>query len=170
MANVVEATQCCTRCGETKPLLPVFFRPHNEKRKDGTLYTKLKRICRTCELTAAKKYNKRPEVREAQKEWQKKEYHRTKDKHRAYRINRIYGLTEEDYTYLLVKQNGCCAICKTNVSTRDKTGNPQRFSIDHNHTTGKVRGLLCGRCNTALGLFLDDTKSLEQAIIYLKEN
>lgn len=69
-----------------------------------------------------------------------------------------YGLTEEDYQGMLSKQNFSCAIC-------ENADEPLR--VDHCHTTGKVRGLLCHRCNTGLGLFKDNVRNLETAIRYL---
>ena len=79
-----------------------------------------------------------------------------------YRL-KVRGLTIIDYNEMLSNQRGVCAICgRTN-----KSG--QRLSVDHNHRTGKNRGLLCGRCNTAIGLFDENTGYLTAAISYLME-
>jgi dCMP deaminase len=78
-------------------------------------------------------------------------------------MKNTYGITSDDYEMALVMQKGVCAICKTNTSG-DKG---KRLSVDHNHTTGKFRGLLCDRCNRAIGLFKDDFKTLQNAIVYL---
>lgn len=59
-----------------------------------------------------------------------------------------YGITKEEYNYLLDTQKGCCAICK-----KHQTEFKRKLSVDHCHTTEKVRGLLCIRCNTLLGIF-----------------
>ena len=67
-----------------------------------------------------------------------------------------YGITAFDFDRFLAQQKGVCAICKKNESHKNK----KNLSVDHDHTTGKVRGLLCHRCNTALGLFNDDIKLL----------
>jgi len=72
----------------------------------------------------------------------------------------LYGLTLEDYDAMMERQNGVCAIC----STRTK-GN---LHIDHNHQTNEVRGLLCGKCNRAIGLLNDDVSLFTKAITYLK--
>ena len=79
----------------------------------------------------------------------------------SYEMNRIYGITLEDYDTMLEVQNGCCAICKTD----DVKG---RFAIDHCHTTGKVRGLLCFDCNTGIGKLKDDPSLLLSAYEYLQ--
>ena len=69
----------------------------------------------------------------------------------------------EDYTNLSELQDNKCAICKEDAST-----NKRRLAVDHCHKTGNVRGLLCGKCNTALGKFKDDIEILQNAINYLK--
>ena len=70
-------------------------------------------------------------------------------------------LTEDQYGIMLKRQNGVCAICKG----RSKG---ERLAVDHVHGTEKVRGLLCGPCNRALGLFKDDPVRLAVAIEYLR--
>ena len=72
-----------------------------------------------------------------------------------------YGLTLGDYEALSDAQGGNCAICLG----PDETG--RRLAVDHCHETGKVRGLLCGRCNAGLGFFRDAPNVLRQAAEYL---
>ena len=82
------------------------------------------------------------------------------DNSRRQRMRR-QGVTLKEYDRMLAKQGGVCAIC----------GEPPakiRLAVDHCHTTGKVRGLLCLRCNMGLGYFTDDPAKLEAAIEYLK--
>lgn len=74
-----------------------------------------------------------------------------------------YGLTPEDYEMLLVNQEERCAIC-------GETPLRGVLYVDHDHETGKVRGLLCGACNSGLGQFRDDPNVLRAAIDYLIEN
>jgi uncharacterized protein YfaQ (DUF2300 family) len=78
-----------------------------------------------------------------------------------------YGTTIKDYDEMLKKQKGKCSIC---LSTETKNKNYSYFAVDHCHKTGKVRGLLCDKCNTALGSFQDSPEILLRAIEYLKEN
>lgn len=68
-----------------------------------------------------------------------------RDRQVGVRLKARYGITLEDYEALLVKQNGVCAICEEEC----KTG--ERLSVDHDHETGAVRGLLCRACNFRLG-------------------
>lgn len=76
-------------------------------------------------------------------------------------VLRRYGVTIDDYDEMMASHNGLCAICRR----VDPEG--RRLAVDHNHATGRVRGLLCRPCNTALGLFGDDLLHLESAVRYL---
>ncbi len=84
-------------------------------------------------------------------------------------IKRKYGLTKEEYNELLKKQKSVCAICGK-VDNRIMKGTVVKLNVDHCHKTGKVRGLLCNRCNSGLGLLKDDINLLNKAILYLKQN
>ena len=78
-----------------------------------------------------------------------------------------YNLTLDSYGLLLAQQNGKCAICQMTVE--DSICHYRRaFDVDHSHSTGKVRGLLCMKCNGGLGLFVDNVVNLRRAINYLK--
>jgi hypothetical protein len=81
---------------------------------------------------------------------------------------RKFGITVDDYNNLISIQNNSCAIC--NKHKDEFSGRGNNFHIDHCHTSGKVRGLLCSNCNTGLGQFKDNIKSLENAIQYLSSN
>lgn len=74
-----------------------------------------------------------------------------------------YGLSTEDYEALLVAQDGKCAIC------RDECETGRRLCVDHDHETGRVRGLLCVRCNALIGYARDDVRTLAAAAIYLRD-
>jgi hypothetical protein len=89
------------------------------------------------------------------------------DKHR--KLLKCFGITLDDYNTMLAGQNGVCAICgNSEISFDKRTGNTRSLSVDHNHQTGQIRGLLCGKCNKMIGLAKDTIKILEQAINYLK--
>jgi len=75
------------------------------------------------------------------------------------------GASEEDYQRLLVAQGFKCRICSSSTN-----GSKAKFAVDHCHTTGAIRGLLCCSCNMALGLFSDDPLRLSRAITYLAES
>jgi len=77
-----------------------------------------------------------------------------------------YGLSLEDYNNMLDEQNHKCKLCLTSFTTLIS----KNIHIDHCHTTNKVRGVLCLHCNTGLGYFKDNTRTLTKAINYLQEN
>lgn len=80
-------------------------------------------------------------------------------KNRRQMLRSKYGMSLEEYDKLFEEQTDLCAICnETSKST---------LHVDHDHDTGVVRGLLCGSCNKALGLFKDDPARIEQAVYYL---
>lgn len=81
-------------------------------------------------------------------------------------VRRKYGLTPEAWKSLLERQDGVCAICKRPESSPNK----KNLSVDHCHTTGKIRGLLCNTCNRGIGLLKDSTALLSAAIEYLKRS
>ena len=99
----------------------------------------------------------------------RKWYRRHPDKVKADWLRRRYGMTLEEYRYLLVSQGGVCAIC-AHPETRKNPKNNKVYdmAIDHNHKTGKVRGLLCTACNNGLKCFRDNSKLLWWAIHYLE--
>ena len=73
-----------------------------------------------------------------------------------------FDIEPEEYYKKMIKQNNLCAICHKECSHK------KMLSLDHDHDTNKVRGLLCSSCNMALGGFRDNPKILESAISYLK--
>ena len=103
------------------------------------------------------------------KDIQKKYYEKTKEEKKkkvyANKLKRAYNFTVDEYNVLLKEQNYACRICKTTEPTETKT----KFCIDHDHVTGKVRGLLCNKCNAGIGMFNDNIDLLISAIAYIKE-
>lgn len=80
-----------------------------------------------------------------------------------------YKITQQEYEKLEEKQNHTCAICKTS-GFKMREHHFKKLVVDHCHTTGKVRGLLCHNCNRALGLLKDSKSALQNAINYLEGN
>jgi hypothetical protein len=81
---------------------------------------------------------------------------------RASRL-RKFGLTADQYEAMLAAQGGGCAICRWKQTAR-------RLAVDHCHTTGKVRGLLCTRCNCAIGNLKEDPALFARALFYLEQH
>lgn len=78
-------------------------------------------------------------------------------------------MSEAEYERRLALQGGVCAICGKQEMSLGRSGELKKLAKDHCHTTGEWRGLLCGKCNKALGLFGDDPATLRRAIDYLVE-
>jgi hypothetical protein len=81
---------------------------------------------------------------------------------------KVYGIDEVDYNKLLEEQNGVCAICRLPESAAQK-GKLLRLAVDHDHKTGRIRGLLCHRCNRGLGLAKDSIELFRNAADYLRK-
>jgi len=133
--------KCCSKCGEVKPFNAFY---NNKNQKDG------KHVhCKQC-ISA----------------YGKQRYKDFPEKALEAELKHKYGITLATYNQLLNQQQHRCALCGTD----SPGGNGKRFHVDHNHQTGKVRGLLCGNCNTGLGQLKDSPKLLRRAIQYLNEN
>lgn len=116
-------------------------------------------------------YEKNREVLIAkQKKWRQANPSKTKPdperrKHTFYKSR--YNISLEEYKKLLYNQQGVCAICLLPETTKANSGQLAALCVDHCHTTGVVRGLLCRNCNSALGKFKDSFDILEKAKQYL---
>jgi len=140
-------------------------------------------LCQTCYSRKYRKENKEsiqehnnlPAVVEHRKKRQRKYYINNKEsmlaysKERytseqsyAYSLRRKYNISVEDYDNLYNSQSGRCAICGKHQAELNK-----RLSVDHNHDTGDIRGLLCLSCNVAIGLFGDNIQIVEEVLAYL---
>ena len=87
----------------------------------------------------------------------------TDDEKKSRSLQKTYGINLSEYNKMSEKQNKKCAIC----NELDEVAG-RRLAVDHDHNTGDVRGLLCGKCNRGLGLFNDKIKILKKAINYLE--
>lgn len=142
----------CSKCWQLKP--------ESEFYKRSTATDGLRSWCKLC----CNKDNKNREHKygEYRKQYyrdHKKEGYERSQKHQ---LKRKYNLTVKQYNQMAIDQGGTCAICgKTNA-------NWHKLSVDHDHNTGEVRGLLCSKCNHTLGLINEDEKILKAMIEYLK--
>lgn len=137
----------CTRCGVEKPRSEF---PRNRTGKDG-LYSS----CRPCKAEIARESRRR--TKEADPQGQLERW-------REYRRKYLYGIDNSAFDEMLASQGGGCAICG---KTPDEDYGNKRLNIDHCHSTGTVRELLCGACNRGLGCFNDNPELLDAARQYL---
>ncbi|MBB4940745.1 hypothetical protein FHR32_005122 [Streptosporangium album] len=152
----------CNACGETKPIEQ--FGP-DKRNRDGR-----KGRCHPCEQKH--QYEWRTSHPDRWQEIRQDAANRRAKDRWKYRIKETYNITFEEYERLLAAQGGVCAICGGS-----RNGPGRRFHIDHDHTCcpgvgscGRcIRGLLCGRCNTMVGLAKDDPERLLAAVRYLRK-
>lgn len=129
----------CYKCDTELPATKEYF-CHDKSRWD-----KLNHCCKKCANERRKKYlESRP------------------NRKKGYSLKYDFGMTYEQYEQLLIKQDGKCAVCKAEPTTR-------KLAVDHCHTSKKIRGLLCHRCNTALGLLKEDLDIMKSLMEYTEK-
>ena len=111
-------------------------------------------------------HNNKEKKSQSFKNWQE----RNKLRIRGNRLMKTYGLSNDDYIAMFESQIGLCAICNEPQQGITKDGETRFLCVDHCHATGKVRELLCVKCNTGIGQFKDNPEILKQAIKYLKKH
>lgn len=142
----------CTVCSTTKPL-DLFYK--DSRKKDGR-----RANCKECQSIAEKRYYYRENVETVSRKVSRKNT----------QLKRLYGISLIDLESVYNTQSGLCAICgKELVLTGDWSDKHKIVCVDHNHITGEVRGLLCGKCNRGLGFFNDSQELLENASTYLEK-
>jgi hypothetical protein len=139
--NDPEYLYVCTMCNISKK------NSEYPKKVGDRRLRKYSSICKICNKDRWKKYIKSP------------------IKLKTYKLKYFFNLSYSDWEFLKLKQSNSCAICKTPENNLDRS-----LAVDHNHLTGKVRGLLCNSCNLGLGKFKDNIEILENALKYMKEN
>ena len=142
------AEKQCTKCSDPKPLKDFYPRKNS---RDGR-----RAECIACSRRLVGEYRKTPRGKATAK--------RSRRAQRA----RAYGLTPAEHEVMERAQNGCCAICGRKETAKLK-GKTLHLSIDHSHKTGKVRALLCRKCNSLLGYVSDSIETLRAAIQYLEK-
>lgn len=97
----------------------------------------------------------REKIREQHRQWRKVNARRVRDQH----LQATYGISHDQYDAMLERQGGGCAVC----------GKGRTLVVDHDHDTGKVRGILCGGCNRGIGQMGDDASRVLAAARYLED-
>jgi len=149
----------CSKCKISKELEDFYKDRHSDDGHNSR--------CKECRDATYKKWYNSEKGQEKARKYSKEYYSKSenKEKTRAIGIFRRFGITSQDYDKMYKNQKGVCAICKNKeICPRHK-----HLSVDHNHETGKIRGLLCNTCNKALGLFKENPQYLKNAVKYLKK-
>lgn len=137
----------CKQCGETKPL-DDFSKCKGSK--DGK-----HSWCKECMTVKSKAY------RFNNPKYDQNYRGSHKEEHRNRKLESNFGISNYEYNEILKSQGGVCAIC-------GKSPKNKKLHVDHDHTTGHIRGLLCSNCNRGLGLYKDDPKILRTAAEYIE--
>lgn len=157
------------RCSDCKTFRPtVEFIPSVVKIGCGQ--------CRQCKYARKRAYEQanpekrnaaRKKVRDAKPEQHratvKKWRDRNPDKVAGYELKKNYGITLEEYNVILTRQGGKCACCG-----RDQNTCGRKLFVDHCHETGRIRGIICNRCNYGIGALGDNIEGVQRALEYLK--
>jgi hypothetical protein len=158
----MKKTKVCKKCSIEK-LLDSFPIAGKSGTNCGNGYVRTvntyKSLCKECyRKREREKYHK---LDEGKKEQRRKNNSCNNFEYRkAYKLRTKYGLTTEDFSAMIKEQNNKCKICDHEMEI------PQ---VDHNHSTGKVRSLLCLNCNTSLGLLKENKKILYNMISYIND-
>jgi len=169
-------TQICTKCGIEKELTDFHV---DNCRKSG-----FRTDCKLCMKeyrkifyqTNHKKVDKRnkkyfKEHREEGLKYRKDYYRSHKKEAKDLDLKKRFGISLDQYNKILESQNGVCAVCGNEEIITYKNYNTGRsLAVDHNHETGKVRGLLCTGCNRGIGFFNNNPERLIKASNYLKND
>jgi len=149
-------TKFCNSCQKTKDNSNFY---KNRSKPDG-----LSSMCKPCNLTSNQKRSKSTEGskkhREYMRQWRKD--NPRPEKQLIYYRKYTYGITDNEYNQMVKAQDGLCAICKKLPA--------KMLFVDHCHETGKVRGLLCNKCNVALGYLGDNIQGIKNALAYLEKS
>ena len=158
----------CPDCGKTKAASEFSV----ARRQASGLYG----YCKPCAAVRFRKYqDTHPEYvarrYEKYKKWMLTPRGKVLRKASARKKNLMknYGITPQQYEAMLAEQHGRCAICRE-VEEHTRRGVVVELAVDHEHETGKVRGLLCQRCNRAIGLMKENVAALATAIEYLNRH
>ena len=147
----------CKKCNQTKSL--------DSFAKCSRLSDGKQSYCKSCLSLLNAEYRSKNKDKDKKRnaEYHKKEAEKVRDRHYKNR----YGISYSVFMDMYKDQEGCCKICNTSLTLGDRS--KTCAVLDHCHTTGKVRGVLCTMCNTALGKFCDSITILQSAIDYLEE-
>lgn len=151
MAVVETSMKICVKCGEDSPIDQFPFVAGKNKRYGQ---------CRPCRNAYAVEWRKKNPA--AHKAAYQKAYQKRKHLVDEARLLRHFGMTSSEYDEMLQRQNHVCAVC---YSSSDR-----KLAVDHDHSTGRIRGLLCMSCNIILGHVKDDPIHLRSLAEYLEES
>lgn len=142
----VLAEKLCPKCGETFPMAKFYFN------KKLSRYDSWCKGCKRMVNRIARRVNY------------------TRERGRKENLRQNYGITVQQYEEMLVAQGGVCLVCgQPETAMNGRTKEIQNFHVDHCHTTGRVRGLLCQACNIAYGVMNEDPERIRLLLAYAEK-
>lgn len=155
----------CKECCKKRSLQYATSNKESMQRTQRAYYKKNKKNIIKRSLKWQKINSKRKQ--EINKKW----LHAVPSRKQALHLKKKFGISVEEYDRMKMEQGGVCAICnETERIIESRTNKVRNLAVDHDHVSGKIRGLLCYRCNTTLGKFNDDLSLFRAAIEYLLKN
>lgn len=136
-------TKVCIKCGDSKRLDEFYADSRDKTKKQGS--------CKSCD-------------KKRSREWKEAHPEQHRARLRRNKLQARYGISIEQYDELLLAQDGKCACCGSNTPG----GYGTTFRVDHDHTSGAIRGLLCQSCNAGIGFLGDTVEGVTQALAYLQ--
>lgn len=150
----------CKQCLKARQKAKYLADPEKQRAKNRLYYAANR------ERHREYKRSRRAEIRVKAAIWRGKNEERVRAWNRESLLSQ-YGLTSMEYSGMLAGQGEVCAICKRPETVRQR-GKVQALAVDHNHTTGKVRALLCNNCNVLVGYSKESPETLRAAAVYLE--
>jgi len=164
-AKIIGNTKQCGKCK--------VFLPFSDFEKDNTKKCKTSSSCKNCIKRRQNNPEWRDKYRKRRRNYMKKLSLSENNipRIREQQIKLKYKLSPEEYIQMIDSQYNLCAICgKPEIAVDKRNGKIKALAIDHHHESGRVRGLLCSKCNTGLGMFKDDIELFKAAIKYISNN
>lgn len=145
-----EFGRVCTVCNTFKPWDNFSWKRSKKYKNSPTINQVKQPKCKECAILETSSW------RGAQSEGRLKDLY----------YKRAYGITLADFNTMFISQNGKCKLCSRELSLVNNT--PDRAVVDHCHSSGNIRGILCNECNRGLGYFRDNPEALANASLYIK--
>lgn len=157
-----QATRNLLTLAEAKKSGDKYYQGRPCKKGHSGVRQTANRNCVECRILWTREYNYHAKPK--RQEWLKDNKERIRPIHKNNYLKAKFGITLDEYETKKNSQNGLCAICKKAL------GMGKKCHLDHCHSTGKIRGMLCSECNTGLGKFVDQPDLLRAAANYIEEH
>lgn len=157
-------TKTCSVCKQEQPVLAFHL-----DRTSRKMHQRMSQ-CKLCRRQKGMDFYYKNRSRRLEETKRYRQTEKGKEVHKKAIMKHRFGITPDMRNIMFLNQQGLCAICGKEETDKHPDGTIKYLSIDHNHTTGKIRALLCGNCNKMLGHAKEDIDILLNAAEYLKKH